>query len=337
LKDHIERFETQSGGRIYRLPLDLFPDLRGYAHLIMYGDVIALFDVGSGFGDSNAQLEDGLHSVRSDFSESVGWEDLTHILISHGHIDHFGGLHFVRERTQASLGIHELDRRVLVQYEGSVAIAAHRLHTFCIEAGVPTAKQDELLTLYLLNKQLFRSIEIDFTYEAAGMHIGEIELIHVPGHCPGQIVAVVDDILLSSDHILDQISPHQAPERLTLSTGLEHYLISLKAIRPLAARTHVALGGHGKAIYDLEARIDSIRSVHQDRLALVLELGESPTTVFEISQALFPEISGYHELLALEEAAAHVEYLHERGLLCLSNVGDLDPTQDIRLSYQRCE
>ncbi len=137
------------------MPLDLFPDLQGFSHLIIYGEVVALFDVGSGFGDSNAQLEEGLEQVRSAFSENIGWEDLTHILISHGHIDHFGGLHFVRERSQAPLGIHELDRRVLIQYEGRVAISAHRLHTFCIEAGVPSEKQEELLALYLLNKHAF--------------------------------------------------------------------------------------------------------------------------------------------------------------------------------------
>ena len=334
---NVERFETRSGGRIYRLPLDLFPDLQGFSHLILYGEVVALFDVGSGFGDSNAQLEEGLERVRSEFSENIGWEDLTHILISHGHIDHFGGLHFVRERSKAPLGIHELDRRVLIQYEGRVAIAAHRLHTFCIEAGVPSEKREELLALYLLNKMLFQSIPIDFTFEAQGMHIGEIELVHVPGHCPGQVIAVVDDVLLTADHILDHTSPHQAPERLTLSTGLEHYLASLDAIRPHAANARLALGGHGRPIHEIGARIDEIQAVHDERLELILELSSSPTSIYEIAQALFPNTGGYHELLALEEAAAHVEYLHARGLLCLSNVEALDPEMDVMLTYVRYE
>jgi len=34
--------------------------------------------------------------------------NLTHILITHGHIDHFGGLSYVRPLTPANVGIHEL-------------------------------------------------------------------------------------------------------------------------------------------------------------------------------------------------------------------------------------
>jgi glyoxylase-like metal-dependent hydrolase (beta-lactamase superfamily II) len=333
----VERFETEAGTRIYRIPLHLFPGLRGFVHLILSGKVAALFDVGSGFGDSNQQLEAGMAQIRAEYGEPVDWNDLTHVLISHGHIDHFGGLHFVRERTKARIGIHELDRRVLIQYEGRVAYVAHRLHEFFIECGVPAEKREELMALYLLNKQLFRSISVDFTYEAAGMSVNGIELIHVPGHCPGQIVAVVDDILLSGDHILEHITPHQAPEQLTLSTGLEHYIASLKASKPLAKRVQLTLGGHERPIRDLAGRIDQILNGHHERMEAILRLAKDPVTIHAVSQALFPEADGYHELLALEEAAAHVEYLHARGLLCLENVDDIERETDIVLKFKRCD
>lgn len=333
----VERFETTSGSRIYRLPLDLFPGLKGFAHLIVSGEVVALFDVGSGFGDSNDQLEAGMAQVREEYGEQVDWNRLTHVLISHGHIDHFGGLHFVHERTGARIGIHELDRRILIQYEGRVAYVAHRLHEFLIECGVPAAKREELMALYLLNKQLFRSIPVDFSFEAAGMHVNGIELIHVPGHCPGQVMAIVDDIMLSGDHILEHTTPHQAPEQLTLSTGLEHYIASLKASRPLAKRVQLTLGGHERPIRDLADRIDQILSGHRERMESILGLAREPMTIFSVSQALFPEADGYHDLLALEEAAAHVEYLHARGLLCLENVDDIERETDVVLKFRRCE
>lgn len=333
----VERFETARGGRVYRLPLDLFPGLKGYAHLVLSGDVVALFDVGSGFGDSNQQLEAGLAAVHDNFGEPVDWSSLTHVLISHGHIDHFGGLHFVQEQTPAKIGIHELDRRVLIQYEGRVAYVAHRLHEFFIECGVPDAKREELMALYLLNKQLFRSINIDFTFESVSMQVGGIELIHVPGHCPGQVMAVVDDVLLSADHILEQTTPHQAPEQLTLSTGLEHYIASLKASRSLAERVRLTLGGHERPILDLKGRIDQILNGHRERMDVILELAVQPVTIYDFSQALFPKTGGYHELLALEEAAAHVEYLHARGLLCLVNVDDIEHEVDVVLKFSRCE
>jgi hypothetical protein len=57
--------------RIYRLPLDLFPGLGGYAHLVVAPGATVLIDVGSGFGECNEQLEAGLASV-PELRRSVG-------------------------------------------------------------------------------------------------------------------------------------------------------------------------------------------------------------------------------------------------------------------------
>ena len=68
--------------------------------------------------------------------QPFGLADLTHILITHGHIDHFGGLTYVRPRTQALLGVHELDLRNLTNYEERLTVVSRRLKEYLIEAGV---------------------------------------------------------------------------------------------------------------------------------------------------------------------------------------------------------
>jgi len=311
----IELHPTSSGGRIYRIPLELFPGLDGYAHLVYAGEIVALVDVGSGFGECDRQLEAGLAAISSQFGEKASWDDLTHVLITHGHIDHFGGLRFVQDRCRAAVGIHELDLAVLTQYEQRLAVTASRLRQYLHEAGVDEAGCERVMSLYLLNKHLFSSVPVDFTFEAAGMRVGALRLIHVPGHCPGQVVIQLDEVLLSADHILRDVSPHQAPERLTLHTGLAHYLRSLQETRPLSDVVRLTLGGHHAPIEDLAARIEAIESLHRDRLGQVLALLSEPMTIAEVAQALFPGSEGYHELLALEEAGAHVEYLSQRGYL----------------------
>ena len=330
----VESFKTDQGSRIYRIPLDTFPGFTGYSHVIMTESITAFLDVGSGFGSSNDQLADGLASIRSDFGEKVDWDSLTHILISHAHIDHYGGLHFIRQYSDAPIVIHALDRKVLTHYEERLVIMENRLSIFLLRAGVPQEAREEILTLYLLNKQLFSSIEIETTYNALGMSLDGLHITHVPGHCPGQVVVRVDDVLLTADHILPEISPHQSPESLSFHTGLAHYLESLERVRPLAVSSRLAMGGHGAAFEDPEARILELREEHRTRLLRILDLLASPMTIAEISLILFSEPEGYHRLLAIEETGAHVEFLNMMGLILLDDASSLISLTEAPLHYR---
>jgi glyoxylase-like metal-dependent hydrolase (beta-lactamase superfamily II) len=331
----VERYLTSGGARIYRWPIDLFPGLEGYAHLVLVDDMRALVDAGSGFGDSNGMLEAGLREIKEQYNEPADWGDLTHVLITHGHIDHFGGLPFVLERSRVAVGVHELDLRILTNYEERLIVVERRLRGFLNESGVTPEERDRLMALYLLNKQLFSSVAVDFTYESIGMQLGRFRLTHVPGHCPGQVVIQVDDILLSGDHVLSRISPHQSPERLSLYTGLGHYLDSLELLRRSSSSIRLALGGHYGPIEDLGKRIEAIEDVHRQRLSAVLDMFQQPHTVADIAHGLFPSASGYHELLAFQEAGAHIEYLAQRGYLGIDNYSDLEKDGPVALRYVR--
>jgi glyoxylase-like metal-dependent hydrolase (beta-lactamase superfamily II) len=337
----IQTFSTTEGASIHQLPLEVFPGFWAYAYLVLVDDLNGvpmrvLIDTGSGFGDSNDHLEAGLKTVSEMSAEEVHLGNLTHILITHGHIDHFGGLSYVRPRTPALLGVHELDRRNLTNYEERLTIVARRLNHFFVEAGVSPHLRDGLLNMYTLTKSLFRSVTVDFTYEAAGMQVGPFDLLHVPGHCAGHVVIRLHDVLFSGDHVLEGISPHQAPEHLTLSTGLAHYLQSLETLEGWAEGVNLTLGGHKNPVTNLLARLNDIRALHRERLDQVLDLLVEPSTISEVSRSLFGEVQGYNILLALEEAGAHVEYLYQRGLLGIDNLAELEnATLPIPILYQR--
>lgn len=327
-----EVFTTAGGARVFRLPLQAFPGFYAYAYLAVVDDLRVLIDVGSGFGASNQDLEAGL--ARAGF----GFADLTHVLLTHGHIDHFGGLAYVRERTQAKVGIHELDLRNLTNYEERIVMIERRLRVFLIEAGISEERRAEMMRMYRINKALFRGAPVDFTFEAAGMRVGPFEFLHVPGHCAGHVIIRLHDVLFSGDHVLDVISPHQSPERLTLYTGLGHYLASLEALRAWGGSAALTLCGHNDPIRNLPARLDAIRAVHAERLRLVLDILAEPGTIGDVSRALFGRVSGYDVLLAVEEAGAHVEYLYQRGLLRIVNVAELEAGDGpLPIRYQRME
>jgi len=330
-------YGSSGGARIYRIPLDVFPDMVGYAHLVYRNDLVALVDVGSGFGVSNEHLEAGLAIVREEYGEKAAWADLTHVLITHGHIDHYGGIRYVREQCKALIGVHELDQPMLTHYEERLSLSTQRLRAFLHLAGLEADQVEEIMDLYLINKHLFSSTDVDFTYEAVGMEIGPLRLLHMPGHCPGEVVILVDDVLLSGDHVLETISPHQTPEHLALNMGLGNYLDSLHRLLPYADDIHLTLGGHEGPITDLKARIRGIQKLHHERLNHMLSLLGKPMMIVEIAREIFPDVQGYHELLALEEAGAHVEYLEQRGFLQVENLEETNGQYPEPMLYRRDE
>ncbi len=334
------RFVSDAGRIVHALNLEVFPNFFGNVYVIDDGARRVLVDCGSGMDFSNRNLVNGLASIEERFGVHVELADIDVILITHGHMDHFGGLQFVRGHTEAPVGIHVLDRRVLTHYEERVVVASQQLRVFLNRAGISTAKCDQLMMMYTAPKARYGSVPIEFLLDEGqpvtdgdGQDLG-IDVLHVPGHCPGQVCLRVDDILLTADHVLARITPHQSPESLTLNMGLGHYLDALGKVEHLDG-VSVGLGGHEEPIDDVTARVGEIRASHDRRLDVILDTCKAPQTTADISRRLFGAVRGYTVLLALEEAGAHVEYLYQRGELVAENVGDLESETDPVVRYVR--
>jgi len=97
----------------------------------------------------------------------------------------------------------------------------------------------------------------------------------------------------------------------------------------------VGLGGHEPPISDVSQRIEEIRQAHDQRLARTLEICQEPRSIAEVSKALFGHVESYHVLLALEEAGAHVEYLHQQGALVAVNLEEIQNESQPVIRYLR--
>jgi glyoxylase-like metal-dependent hydrolase (beta-lactamase superfamily II) len=328
-------YQTDGNANIYQIPVNEFPGLTGNVYIVITGKYHVLIDTGSGFGESNHEIELGFEQIRQKRGDDFSLADLSHVFITHGHIDHFGGLPFIKEKSHAKICIHELDRRIVSNHEERLSLAAHRLGEYLIEAGVKTEQRLNHLEMYKITKSLYHSINVDLTYEASGMKIGPFEFIHVPGHCAGHVLIRLHNILFCGDHILEKTSPHQAPEQITLSTGLETYLTSLEKSRSISKNVTNSFGGHENPIKDLNRRIDEIKAVHLERLNNVLNYLSQPHTIAEVSKHLFGNVGGYTVLLAIEEAGAHIEYLYQRGFLSIENLREIEESNDLLpIKYQ---
>ena len=329
----VDCHETSTGRCIYSFQVEAFPTLVANIYLIDDGDQLILVDTGSGLEKSNEEFLAGFDALQEAYGVSFTPADVDLILITHAHMDHFGGLPFVRTLTDAPIGVHILDRRVLSHYEERIVMATKRLETFLERAGVRAEHLGKLMGIYLFAKGIYRSTPVDFLLEDQRPVAGIIPH-HVPGHCPGQVCLQVDDILLTADHVLSHTTPHQAPETITLNTGLGHYLSSLEKIGRVGGIS-LALGGHEAPMPDLQARIAAIRGLHEARLQRVLEICAEPASVADVSRALFGRVDSYHVLLALEEAGAHVEYLYQRGELVAVNVDEIEQEPNPTIRYRR--
>ncbi|RLD10869.1 MAG: hypothetical protein DRI56_02095 [Chloroflexota bacterium] len=325
----LKTFTTSSGCPIYRLTLKAFENFWTYAYLVLVDDMQVLIDTGSGFGVCNQDLEDGLALAGSEAKRPINFSTLTHVLITHGHIDHFGGLPYIHKNSPAKIGIHELDMRIITNYEERLVIVSQRLNDFLRSAGVADAQRENLLKVYRMAKLTYQSVPVDFCFEEIGMSFGPFEMLHVPGHCSGHVVIRLEDVLFVGDHVLGDISPHQSPESITAFTGLGHYLKSLEVLRAWARGSRLVLPGHGIPIPNLNIRLDEIKKVHADRLTDIQNILKVPHTITKIAHELFGDVQGYYgynQLLALEEAGAHVEYLCQRGLLHIHNLEEIKHT-----------
>lgn len=328
----VQRFHASTGARIYCLSVETFPHHVNNVYLVLEEGSRILLDCGSGAPSSRRDLALGFAVVRAIFGEDARYEALDWCVVSHAHFDHFGGANRLKEETRARLAVHELDARVLSGIDERLVMASKDCDVFWRRAGVPDAEREPMLTLYTAAKSAFRAQEVDRTLRDGDTIGPGYRVHHVPGHCPGLVCLQVHDVLLTSDHVLARITPHQFPQALAPFAGLEHYFHSLAKIRKVEG-VNFALGGHEEPIWDLRARIDAIALFHRERLARVLALCTAPQTVVQVAQALFGDQQGYSRILALDEAGAHVEYLHQRGQLKVANLDAVATSRDPVIEY----
>jgi glyoxylase-like metal-dependent hydrolase (beta-lactamase superfamily II) len=333
----LARFESASGASIYRIPVETFPSHINNVYVVLdprQGGVSTLVDVGSGLPQSVEDLHGGLEALGVHFGVRVRLETIQHVVVTHAHIDHFGYIGWFQAHTAAIIHVHELDARVLQNFEERIVLASKDLRVFLERSGLEAAVREELEELYRAGKSFFKSVRVDRKLRD-GDRIGPGYLVHhVPGHCPGQICLQVDDVLFTADHVLARITPHQSPAAITPFCGLELYLQSLEKIRRLPG-IRLALPGHEEEIRDLGGRIDAIAAHHHARLDQVLAICRTPRSVLDVSRALFGERDGYTRILALEEAGAHVEYLFQRGELAIANLEEVAARPNPVILYQR--
>ena len=300
--------------QIYKIELPIpFPLETANVYLI---DVPprTLIDTGIKTEASFAALEKGLKDI------GLNMDSIKRILITHGHIDHYGQAKRLSSLSDAPIYMHARDYgriRSFIHLMGP-------LKSVLIRNGIPERLVQEAVRFMESTLTLADSPDEAFFLDDGDPIAFESmtwKTIHCPGHSPGQLCFYwpSQKILLSGDHLLKEITPNpvlnvEGNEHAYRYPSLIEYLDSLAKVRSI--EISLVLPGHGEEIRDARGLIRKILDHHEDRMERVRSaLADGEKTPFEIAMRLFPGIPPFEIFLGFSEAVGHLEILKEKGVI----------------------
>jgi glyoxylase-like metal-dependent hydrolase (beta-lactamase superfamily II) len=283
-------------------------------YLIADGPRVTLVDCGVWRPDVEGMLERGLDAA------GYAMDDISRVIVTHAHIDHYGLAGKVLERSGAQLWMHDMTDLDLEKYRHPSTSIARRRDTYA-DHGVDDLETAELadhLTTWM--PYLYSVVE-----PTKRVHGGDVvtiggddwELIHTPGHSLGHIClwSARRRVLISGDHVLPSITPPVTFERGFERDPLRSYLISLRAVA--ARNPEVALPGHGETFSNVTRRIEAIfRNKLRRTDAIRRMIISRPCTVNEVATRLVATaIRSFQRQMVINETLSHIAFLRWSGLI----------------------
>ena len=307
---------------VHRLPIPIpFAQAGGPVNVYAVEEAdggLLLFDSGLGTPEAQAALEEGLGALGRRL------EEVTRIVVSHGHVEHYGAARFVQERHggEVPVLVHPADADKISEAGPSWRARAPVYAAYLSRQGVPPEVVEAVSRGGERSFAMARRV-------AAVRHLraGEVletrhlalEVMHMPGHTPG-LVCLYDRarrLFFSDDHLLQKISPNPlidlGPDGQDGAfRPLLAYLASLARTRAL--EIDLVLPGHGPPFAGHREVIDGLLAFYGKRQARIRDLlVEAPRSAYEISRALWPAARPGDTFLTLSETIDNLEVMQDRG------------------------
>lgn len=287
-------------------------------HVLADGAGVTLVDCGVWRPD----LPDGGLAAVEGGLEAAGYalRDVTRILVTHAHIDHYGLAGRLMELTGAELAMHTLTDLDCEKYRHPDTARARRRDTYA-DHGVSEAERTDLAD-HLTRWLPYLHSVVEASRRLRGGEVLDIggdrwEVIHTPGHSLGHVClwSPARGVLLSGDHLLPAITPPVSFERGFDADPLRSYLDSLRRIAAL--RPVQVFPGHGRPFGDVVGRIDAIVRNKLRRLETIRRaIQERPSSVSELTDRLVVKaVLAHQRQLAINETLAHIACLRYARLI----------------------
>ncbi|MDR7520498.1 MAG: MBL fold metallo-hydrolase [Armatimonadota bacterium] len=283
---------------------------------LLPGPPVTLVDCGPKTPEAQAALEEGLARA------GTGLARIERLIITHGHVDHFGLARTVAAASGARVFAHRADAPKLALDRAFVP-AVRRLID---EAGFGPDAADALLDVFRrYRSQVDPIAPTDLLADGDRIRLGSqtLEVLHTPGHAQGHICLWDGEALISGDLLLEEISPNPLAEFSPDGRRLRTLPALLRSLRRVAdLDPAVAYPGHGEPILrPAERALDLIRHHEERKDRLARMLASRAWTVRELAADWFPELDQPNLFLGLSEVLGHLDLLDEEGRLTVERSG----------------
>ena len=275
-----------------------------------------LVDAGIKTEASFDTLKKGLETI------GYGLDSIERILITHGHIDHYGQAKRLSSFSGAPIYIHPKEYGRI----RSIIHSLGYLKSILMRNGAPEALVNGAIQFIESAQNMADPLEEAFFLndgDAISFKSMTWKTLLLPGHSPGLICFHWPEkkILFTGDHLLKEITPNpvlNVPEyRLPFRyPSLKDYLTSLEEVEKLDIS--LLLPGHGEEVHDMKGLIQKIFAHHKERMErILLSLSHGEKTTFEVAMDLFPGVPPFEIFLGISEAVGHLDILKEKGIVFL--------------------
>jgi glyoxylase-like metal-dependent hydrolase (beta-lactamase superfamily II) len=279
---------------------------------LLPGPPVTLVDCGPKTPEAKAGLEEGLARAGTIPAQ------IERLIITHGHVDHFGLAAAVTAASGAAVLAHEADAPKLAVDRAFI----EPMRTFIAQAGFPLDVADMVLaSLRRYRGQLDAVVPTTLVRDGDRIPLGDdtLEVLHTPGHAQGHICLWDGEALISGDLLLEEISPNPLVEfardgtRLRTLPALIRSLVRIEALNPA-----LAYPGHGDPLSHPAARVPELIQHHNERKKrLARNLSERSWSLRELAEAWFPGLDQFNVILGLSEVIGHLDLLEDEGLLAV--------------------
>ncbi len=302
---------------IYQLPVPIPDNPLGYTntYLVRGDNECLLVDTGWNTPEAFDSLKQQLAEI------GVNIEDISQIVITHIHPDHYGLAGRLKQLSRAKIALHHLDKDFIESRYINMDNLLHQIAQWLHINGVPADELSQLRAASMGMMKFVTPTSPDVTLrgeETITVGSFSFQVLWTPGHSPGHISLYEPQrkVLISGDHILPNITPNIGLHPQSSPNPLNDYLNSLNTMKQL--EVSLILPGHENPFTGLQQRIEQLIQHHEERNSeIVTTLNATPKTAYQIATGItwmrdvngvgWDKLGPWDKRMAVLETLSHLE------------------------------